>query len=99
MNPKFSAGGPRPGQWVLLELSGEQRIGIHNPPGSGDPKDLRDFLAAHPDQVRIDLVGPDGIRTVQTLVVNVATLEPLLDKNLIPEPRRRTMDASFVPRP
>ncbi|HKS16985.1 MAG TPA: hypothetical protein VJU16_06715 [Planctomycetota bacterium] len=104
MNPLFSGGWPRPGQWVLLDVGGQKRLAICNPPGSGKhDEDLRKFLLEHPDVVRVDLVemeGPRaGLKTIAHELVNVMDLAPLLDRSRIPAPRLKTMDPKWEPVP
>ena len=85
MNKTFSIGMPREGQWVLHK----DRVGIV----AGFDSKGRDLM------VVVHLVDDDGFSGEIVRVRNAEDqIQPLLDKNLIPERRRKTLDSNFIPR-
>ena len=102
MTTEFSAGRPRPGQWVLVKVAGVERLGICSPPGQAkQDAQLRAFLMENPSKLRVDLVemeGPRaGLKTAMSVIADVSDCAPLLDRSRIPAPRLSTMDPNWSP--
>lgn len=83
LNAKFSKGIPRRRQWVLIG----DRLAIATPSAVDLP----------PDCVALMLVNANGFDD-RAVVAKLADCSPLLDKSLIPEPRRATMADGWQPR-
>jgi hypothetical protein len=59
------------------------------------------FLSGLPDpaRFRVDVVDATGVNTVGSVLVAVTRLEPVVDLQAIPEPRRKTCAPGWSPRP
>ena len=100
MNPAFSSGFPRRGQWCLL------------PDGSlciaSTPRDVADRtgqpatggrILSDPDKVHVAVVNETtGFDAGHYGVVPLSALRPLLDRNRIPAPRLATMAPGWNPK-
>jgi len=95
----FSHGHPRNGQWVHYR----EFIGVCTGPATGSP-DTKSIAKPIMDKdgsilFGVGIVGEDGFTPVQRVNASLKDLKPLLDKNLIPEPRRKTLRPDWTPRP
>lgn len=82
----FDGRSPRRGQWVTHPK--------YERPGVVRGFDVRNGKVC----AVIGFVDEGGFAS-ETAVLPFEAIRPLLDKNLIPEPRRKTMDPNWSPRP
>lgn len=106
---KFKLGCPRPGQWVIVD---NIMIGIAVEPDHGKFRTVEDIithipkaernvahLATNLRKWRVDVVDETGFGTKQHMLLDVARLQPVTKRETIPEPRRKTLDPSWMPYP
>jgi len=106
MNPKFSRGMPRIGQWVFLD---GKTIGIMANYDHGAFKTVGDVIVHQPQikpaistgdpkKCHVDIVDETGFMTKASLLVDVSRLTPVTRREDIPAPRLKTCAPGWSPR-
>jgi hypothetical protein len=92
----FSNGIPRVGQWVIIK---GETVGVAVKRMTRNAAGVFESETWPVGQARVELLDETGLVAQGQMLFPLADLEPLLDKKLIPEKRRATMDPAWEPKP